>query len=125
MDQLIDDYNETDQSCYFDFSPQGDFSSIESTISIAVYRFLQEAISNVIKHAQSDLALITLSLHSAPHELTIRVQDHGKGFDITKKTSSLGLISMRERMSSLGGNFSIESEQGKGTTIFARIPLKN
>jgi signal transduction histidine kinase len=65
---------------------------------------------------------VDVNLSSGLAELT--VQDSGVGFDLSASQGGLGLISMRERLRMIGGQFTVESLQGKGTSIRAWVPLK-
>jgi len=99
----------------------------EDGTDLAVYRLIQEALTNVVKHAGAKEVFISLSRRDKFVSLTI--EDDGKGFDydavLDKKAfnSPLGITIMRERVSMLGGEFRIESEPDKGTHIHAQIPL--
>jgi two-component system sensor histidine kinase UhpB len=90
------------------------------TVSIAVYRLVQEALTNIARHAQAG----HVSLHVRTHDgkLLIRIEDDGAGFDASSMMSGLGLLGMRERIEGLGGMFSIASTQGNGTLISAAVP---
>jgi PAS domain S-box-containing protein len=92
-------------------------------ISLCLYRVLQEALQNVVKHGAPGHARVSLNGRLAAIELT--VQDSGPGFDPREamRGSGLGLISMKERVKMLGGQLSIRSERGSGTTIHAVAPI--
>lgn len=86
-----------------------------------LYRIAQEAMHNTVKHAHA--SYITLRLTSTPDGITLEVEDNGQGFDtMASFPGHLGLHSMRERVTNLGGTFEIESEPGAGTCIHAGIP---
>ncbi|MBI3363585.1 MAG: PAS domain S-box protein [Ignavibacteriae bacterium] len=101
------------------------FDEIEMSpeVSIALYRIVQEALTNVTRHA--DATVVNIDLRKAPDFLTITIRDNGKGYSLrgTAKKKSLGLIGMRERSILLGGEFTIEGQRGKGTTVTVRVPL--
>ncbi|MBO9683354.1 MAG: sensor histidine kinase, partial [Flavisolibacter sp.] len=90
-------------------------------IKLAVYRILQEHLTNVVKHAEAKQ--VEVSLLQGQDKLTLVVVDDGKGFDTTKKAEGIGLRNMRSRAESLMGIFSIDSQPGKGTTLFVQLPL--
>jgi len=96
---------------------------IPNEIETAVFRIVQESLTNVILHAQATSVdvLITLTEES----VSVVVEDNGIGFSPTTTLSEkqLGLFGMRERIEMLGGILSIESESGKGTTIRAEAPI--
>jgi PAS domain S-box-containing protein len=100
----------------------GDVSGgISPERALSLFRVLEEALSNVIRHSGSTEALVTL-LGGDSH-VVLRVADGGRGFSTSGDASSgLGLISMRERLQSLNGSLSVTSAPGQGTVIEARMP---
>jgi len=94
-------------------------------ISINVYRIIQEAMNNCLKHAEAKN--ISISLDNKKKQLALVLKDDGVGFDTTllAKTKQFGLIGMQERVKSLNGIFSIKSTPNKGTLINITIPLDN
>jgi PAS domain S-box-containing protein len=91
-----------------------------------LYRVAQEALANVARHAHASQAEVKLQKLDGAVRLTIT--DDGKGFQTervvhNKKNKRLGLLGMRERLEIVGGNFSITSALGQGTTVLAQIPL--
>ena len=89
-------------------------------IKLAVYRILQEHLTNMVKHAEAKHVEITL--RQSLDKLTLVVVDDGKGFDTTQKSEGIGLRNMRSRAESLMGIFSIDSQPGKGSTLFVQLP---
>jgi signal transduction histidine kinase len=88
----------------------------------ALYRVLQEALSNVARHAEADS--VKLSLSMSPERVTLVVADNGRGFDIgSVSPSSYGLTGMRTRLSEVGGTLNIESTLSAGTTVTAEVQL--
>ncbi len=86
-----------------------------------VFRFVQEALSNVARHSQA--SLVTLSLTAGPKEIGLTIQDNGCGFELEAvKEKGYGLKTMAERIQRLGGVFYVESRPLEGTKIMARIP---
>lgn len=110
---------------------------ISQEIEIIVFRFVQEALNNVVKHARASQAIIDLLIQS--DFLQVQVHDDGVGFEPgesaevvqvapelmgrSEKGAHLGLKAMRERVASVGGLLEIQSAPGKGTTVLARLPL--
>jgi signal transduction histidine kinase len=92
-------------------------------VSLCFFRVLQEALQNAIKHSGS--RRFDVSFSRTPVEICLTVHDSGIGFDPVEaiKGRGLGLISMKERLNLVGGELSIESQPGKGTTIRADVPL--
>ncbi|MDB6033707.1 MAG: sensor protein [Verrucomicrobiales bacterium] len=101
--------------------------SLPAEIETTIYRFVQETLNNIAKHSGADRVSVVLSA-KPDHVLTI-VEDNGKGFAMDNYLAAsggkhhLGLIGMKERITLLGGEFQIESVEGRGTTVFLRIPL--
>ena len=92
----------------------------------ALYRVAQEALTNVLKHAQG--TRVSVLLEQRRGMLALIVEDDGRGFEVAELASQadprrLGLRGMKERISRLGGELEIESSPGSGTTVFARVPL--
>jgi signal transduction histidine kinase len=90
----------------------------------ALFRIVQEALNNVVKHAQTDQAGVRLRLREKT--VSLLIEDQGVGFDPARAssgTSHLGLTSMRERVKALGGALRIESEPQAGTRIEVEVPL--
>jgi signal transduction histidine kinase len=86
-----------------------------------LYRIAQEAMHNTVKHARA--SRIDLRLEQTAGETLLEVRDNGAGFDTTASyPGHLGLHSMRERVTHLGGTFQIESTPGTGASICVRIP---
>ncbi|HEY1272578.1 MAG TPA: PAS domain S-box protein [Terriglobales bacterium] len=98
-------------------------SAIPPEVGLCLFRVLQEALHNAVKH--SGAPQFKVMLGGLPHEIQLVVTDQGTGFDLksTMAGQGLGLISMRERVQLLNGELSIESAKGRGTTICARVPL--
>ncbi|MEZ5026684.1 MAG: sensor histidine kinase [Chitinophagales bacterium] len=97
--------------------------SINTTEKLMLYRILQEAIQNSLKYANA--TNIDIQLSADEKELTLLVQDNGKGFDISKlnEKDGIGLKNMQLRAAYLKGNIEIDSSSNSGTTIIVEIPL--
>ncbi|MCY1396576.1 Membrane-bound lytic murein transglycosylase F [compost metagenome] len=90
--------------------------------AIGLFRILQEALTNVMRHAQAHTVELTLTLEG--DELCLTVSDDGVGFVAAPgRPTSFGIVGMRERVLILGGELSLESEPGEGTTLEVRVPL--
>lgn len=91
-------------------------SDIPDMLKITLFRIIQEATSNIIKHAHADL--ISISLHKTSDALYLAIEDNGDGFDpVSVMNSGLGLLSMRERADVSGGVYKMDSREGAGTRI--------
>lgn len=97
----------------------------EPDLSVAhkevLYHVAQEALNNIVKHADADRATVTLA--TLKGEVVLEISDDGVGFDPEGDyPGHLGLQSMHERMDEAGGTLQVESDPGKGTLIRARLP---
>lgn len=97
--------------------------NLPKEISLCLFRVLQEALQNAVKH--SGVRRFRVALRGTAHEIQLTVSDQGAGFDPQDVMSrpGLGLISMRERLQWVGGELSVKSQPAHGTTICARVPL--
>jgi PAS domain S-box-containing protein len=105
------------------FEMVGIHDRLPPEMEIALYRIVQEALNNVVRHAQAKS--VDVILKQRDNCLVLIVEDDGVGFylqDTLKKSGRLGLFGMRERAEMLGGNLIIESAAGKGTTIVVEAP---
>ncbi len=94
-------------------------------VKITVYRVIQEALTNAFRHAGGVDQVVSMS--GDGDHLNIQISDGGPGFQGMSPTDDgkhLGLIGMRERVESLGGEFKVQSRPGEGTRIIARLPLQ-
>ena len=89
----------------------------------AVFRMLQESLTNVARHAQASLVEVTLHQHDG--EIRLAVRDNGRGFESKdpRRPNSFGLLGLRERAYLLNGELKIDTAPGRGTSIEARLPL--
>jgi len=124
VEEMIRQYNRLHPGCHFLFEQEGEFADLGDELSIAAYRLIQEALSNVVKHAAAKTTSVSLqALGETNRTLKICVRDDGVGFDLKTAESGVGLIGMRERVQSLGGQLAILTTQGIGTTITIELPI--
>jgi two-component system sensor histidine kinase DegS len=117
-----------DTGLFVSFKTRGNHDDLRSEISLTVFRIVQEAFNNIRKHAKAQNVVLNLEFRDS--ELKIYIYDDGRGFDENKLkvnsediNSGFGLLSMKERIELLGGNFKISSELGRGTRLIVTIPL--
>ena len=101
---------------------------LDSTRRTVLFRVVQEALTNVARHAQA--SRVEVSIQKLPGCICMKIKDDGKSFQVqrvlqAKGNKHLGLLGMRERLEMIGGNFGVESAPGKGTIVQAQIPLGN
>ena len=109
-----------------DFQSAGVDGRLPPDIETTLYRVVQEALTNVLKHAGA--RRVSVVLQGAPGHVVAVVEDDGRGFDTEQGAGSgarsLGILGMRERMELVGGELTIDSTPGRGTTVIARVPLR-
>ena len=108
---------------HFNVAPTMRFAA---EIETAIYRVTQEALTNIVKHAQA--SQVSLVIHHSPKHLRLIIEDNGTGFAYEQfvqanPQQSLGIQGIQERVLLLGGTVDIESTPGSGTTIYVQIPL--
>ena len=105
-----------------------DLPTLPEEATISLYRFLQEALTNVARHANAKNVRVTLEADGKTASLV--VEDDGQGFDVhrvwteSRYLAGKGLLGMRERIELLGGQLEIESQPGEGTRVVAHFPMK-
>lgn len=103
-----------------------DGKRLPSEVEVTVFRIVQEALTNVARHAKATSASVVLRYHDS--SLLVVIEDDGQGFDVnataTSADTKLGLFGMYERASLIGGKLTVESQPGSGTAVFLEVPLK-
>jgi two-component system sensor histidine kinase DegS len=123
---LVDNFRE-ETGIEVEFSSQGDSQEITADVSTALFRIVQESLSNIRQHAKA--TKMTIRLKFIDSNVSITIQDNGNGFALPEHISSLGtkgkfgLIGLHERAQSIGARLEIETRLGYGTEI--RITMKN
>jgi PAS domain S-box-containing protein len=112
-----------DMVVHFSVSSLNKEVRISREAETALYRIMQETLTNVQRHARA--SLVSIILENMQQSLTLIIEDNGQGFDVKSSTfkNRLGLVGMHERMELVGGTLEIESVIGVGTTVYARVPL--
>ncbi|MFC4174760.1 ATP-binding protein [Microvirga sp. GCM10011540] len=120
-----------------DLQTIGQVRRLPAPIETATYRVVQEALTNVLKHAEARSVSIVLEYRA--RQLRVLVEDDGRGFDpetttndgagsltdTSEKRIHLGIIGMRERLGLLGGTLTLESSPGSGTTVIIQVPIQS
>ncbi|SFF67815.1 two-component system, NarL family, sensor histidine kinase DegS [Halobacillus alkaliphilus] len=116
----VEDYNDLEIS----FTLFGEERRFESKFEVALFRLIQEAVQNAVKHASASLIQVKTELKAG--SAMIIIKDDGKGFDPkSKKDKSFGLVGMRERVDMLDGDLTIDSSPGEGTIVTIHIPINS
>lgn len=115
----IDLFRSAQPGIEFRFDHQGEFDDLNYQYKMALFRMIQESLNNVVTHANATHAHIVLCRYCEenPEGIYLSIADDGNGFDPATVTRGTGLISMRERALSYGGQLIIDAAPGQGTTI--------
>jgi two-component system sensor histidine kinase DegS len=117
--QTTEDYNKGIQIEFFNL---GQVIRLPAQMEVALFRLVQEAVQNALKHAEAKQIQVKMSI--GKEMVTAVVKDDGKGFDMSiQKEGSFGLMGMRERVDLLEGAFSINSAPDAGTLVLIQIPF--
>jgi signal transduction histidine kinase len=93
---------------------------LPEAVELACFRIAQEALTNVLRHAQAQQVIVTLAVDAT--RLQLRVEDDGRGFD-PAQAAGLGMVTMRERAEQVGGTLHVDTEAAAGTRIRVELPL--
>ena len=122
LERLVEKFREQ-TGVRVDFETSLGDQRVPSEIETTIYRIVQEALSNVVKHASAGRVSILLAMRNG--SIAAVIEDDGRGFDpTTLGAEGLGLVGMRERVELLGGRLRIESASGGGSTLVAEVPLR-
>ncbi|MGE7603951.1 sensor histidine kinase [Peribacillus sp. NPDC097675] len=120
--QTTEDYN-TNSGVRLNFVNIGQVIRLPSDMEVALFRLVQEAVQNSLKHAQPQQIQVKLSI--SKELVTVVIKDDGKGFDAAiQKEGSFGLVGMRERVELLEGSMTIDSQPGAGTMVLIQVPYE-
>lgn len=102
----------------------GDLGSCGEQVNLAIYRMVQEALTNISRHARAQRVDVRLARRAAPRdEVCLLIEDDGVGTDLHERGTGLGLVGMRERAELLGGTFDVSSQPGHGFRLAAVLPV--
>ena len=122
LEQFTEDF-QRQSSLHIDLVTAGlDLERLPSAVETALYRIVQEAVTNAVRHAQA--THVGVILEKRGERAVAIIEDNGHGFDVDEALhrGRLGLLGMRERAEMLGGTLSIESAPGAGTALFVEVP---
>jgi len=120
LQELVASWRQRNPSISCELHIAGSLEQVGEALSITVYRVVQEALTNVARHARARQVEIRVHRGAA---LTVEVQDDGLGMEPDALTRGLGLPGMRERVESLGGVMQVASRRGRGVTLTVELPL--
>ena len=122
LEWLLEEFrNHTDIPCKL--KAREEDVQVSDEIATGVFRIVQESLTNVARHAHA--TKVDVSLTANTNVLTVKIKDNGIGIDVgsrLSKKNSFGLTGIGERISMMGGQFNIEGETGKGTTLLVTVP---
>lgn len=119
--ETIEEYN---NSANITFINLGIEKRLLLKYEVALFRLVQEAVQNALKHANAKEILVKVQI--AKTNVTVIVKDNGDGFDVKeKKRNSFGLMGMRERVELLEGQITIDTKKGAGTVIMIQVPIQD
>lgn len=111
-------------SLVVNFSAGGELDKIRERKALMIFRIIQEAVQNVLKHAKADKLDLTMNLNK--NELEVIIEDNGLGLDISQlKEKGMGITNIYSRIDYLNGKIEINSHPGKGTLMAFKIPVQN
>lgn len=122
VEETVRTFGEADRNCKFELTTEP-LPILPESVSIAAYRMLQEALSNVVKHAAATHCRVTLRLMDQ-NQIALIVEDNGQGFaPVANGANGLGLVGMRERAAAMRGTFDVHSSPGSGTRLTIALPI--
>lgn len=123
--ELVRRFDESSPSCRFRLDAPS-LPPLSDAVAIAVYRAVQEALSNVAKHALASACRVAMKVDAAEQgeRLRVTVRDDGRGYDVEAgRSAGVGLIGIRERISAIRGDVTVTSARGEGTQVSIDVPL--
>jgi two-component system sensor histidine kinase UhpB len=123
LNDLVDEWTRRHPVITIDLSYDDDLDALPDEMAIHLYRIIQECLTNIVRHSHADHATISLTKNNyqGRQDVFLNVIDNGQGG--SKDGHGFGIRSMRERVASLGGQFSYQSIANQGVTISVTIPL--
>lgn len=126
MEDLLNHWSIRNPELKLTIACPDEVDQLEQKITIQIFRIVQECLTNIVRHAQASHATINLEIEHPTNTgtaLRLQVTDDGQGCAVDKIKTGFGLLGIRERINSLGGKFTIQTQLGQGTSIIATIPL--
>lgn len=102
----------------------GDLNALVETRKLALFRLVQESLTNIARHAQAGAVSIRIAQSGSGGNITVCIVDDGNGMDLDGPRTGLGLVGMRERVAALGGHLTLTSRPGAGLKIAASLPMR-
>jgi two-component system sensor histidine kinase UhpB len=126
LEHCINEWRPRLPAAIIETSISGDFASLDESRGLALYRLIQEALTNIARHSQAtrvEIRIEQLQDARGTQRVEVLVADNGRGTDLKTPRTGLGLVGMRERVSALGGSVSLASEAGAGFRVMSSLPM--
>jgi two-component system sensor histidine kinase DegS len=120
LKKVLTDFQKKSDIAIYSIFPEN--VDLHPEASIAIFRIFQESLRNIKRHSSAAEVHVTITLDAG--HLNLQIEDDGVGFDLTRPSPGLGLITMRERAQLLKGEFSVKASPGGGCQIRVTIPMK-
>jgi two-component system sensor histidine kinase UhpB len=120
LQAMVDDWNRAHRETFCSFRASGTFDVLDADAQINLYRIVQEALTNVARHAQAERVDVTLSADERRYQLVI--VDNGRGYESATVRQGMGLPGLRERSQALGGALELVTSPGAGVRIEVGFP---
>ncbi len=121
---MIDSWNAHHEHMFCSFEHADPLPVLAPDVSINVFRIVQEALTNVVKHAEASSVSVRLFARASHGEVVLEIEDDGRGFDAAVARRGLGLVGIEERVRAIGGSLRLAAAPGRGTRFEISIPLK-
>jgi two-component system sensor histidine kinase UhpB len=126
LEHCVNEWRSRLDSTTIELSISGDFESLDETRGLVLYRLVQEALTNIARHAHATQVQIRIAagrVSNSKECIEILIADNGSGADMRTPRTGLGLVGMRERVAALGGSITLASERGAGFSVTACLPV--
>jgi two-component system, NarL family, sensor histidine kinase UhpB len=124
IEDLINHWASRNPELKINLNCTDEVDTIGQKITIQVFRVVQECLTNIVRHSEAKQATISLQIEHHPPQLKLQVFDDGQGYASGQITTGFGLLGIKERINSLGGEFAIKTQVQQGVRITASIPLR-
>lgn len=129
IERLVEDWNSHHPDSFCDLNIRGHFEQLDEQIYITLYRIVQEALTNIAKHSNATTVKITLEKNTPAFadeiaDITLNIVDNGQGFAPDQQQPGMGLVGMRERVNSVEGKMSLNTNPGSGVSIEIKLPAR-
>jgi len=122
LENLVDGWNDRHPEAFCRFNARGELGDLDDAANIALYRAVQECLTNASKHATATEVAVELE-RADGGGVRLTIAYNGDGFDPATAPPGLGLLGMRERVEALGGVFVLTAAPGRGVVITIELPV--